>query len=157
MKLRNYGAAVLAEIRAHLEAHPRLEFPDVQFATDGHSGRTRGEVRMGSAGESLRLHREGRRLDEIARMRQLAVSTIAAHLAEAAQTGEVLDWSQFFSAEQAAELRPHFEKHGGAALSPIYEALGSRVDYATLRLFRAAWETGQLSAAFPAIVERRAR
>ncbi|HAB15882.1 MAG TPA: DNA helicase RecQ [Verrucomicrobiota bacterium] len=147
MKLRNYGAAVLAEVRTHLESNPRQQFPDVQFTSDrGPSGKTRGELLTGSVAESLRLHREGHDVAAVARMRQLAVSTIGTHLADAAQAGEALEWSRFFTDSQVAEMRPHFEKFGGTALSPIFEALGGKYDYGILKLFRAAWQSGQLGA-----------
>ncbi|MBX3731955.1 MAG: DNA helicase RecQ [Verrucomicrobiae bacterium] len=137
-KLRNYGAPFLEEIRAHVQANPRQIFADDPGLVSPVAARkTRGELLTGTVLESVRLFREGNDLAAIARVRGLTPGTVSGHLASAIEAGERLDPSHAFSGAEAATLQSAFEKAGWATLSGAHEALGGRVDYATLRLFRA--------------------
>jgi ATP-dependent DNA helicase RecQ len=139
-KLRAYGPAFLAAVRAYLEANPRQMFADEWTATPElmpSAAKTRGELLTGTVRESVRLLEAGCDLATIARLRSLSEDTIATHLANALEAGLPLDLSRFFTPPEAAEMEAAFAQSEGTFLSPVHEALGGRYDYWKLRLFRA--------------------
>jgi hypothetical protein len=92
----------------------------------------------GTALETLRLHRQGLSVEQIATQRGLVTSTIHNHLAQAIQHGELqADPRDYYTAEQEAELRAAAAEHGFESLGKLKEALGNRYDYPTLHYFRA--------------------
>src|SRR5208283_1071916 len=77
-KLREFGAIFLAEIAAHLATNPRQIFAEDSFAVPAPAP---GRAALGdTARETLRRFRAGASVEEIAARRQLATSTIYAHL-----------------------------------------------------------------------------
>ncbi len=153
IKLRNYGAAVIDVVRAHLENHERQAFDEAPPQRPPPVEKSRGERLTSSVCETLRMLREGMTLSSVAQSRGLADTTVASHLASAIEAGERLDWSPFFSAAEAAEMKQAFERSGGMSLSPVFESLGGRFSYGQLRLFRAFWQAGQLGSTPPGMVE----
>jgi len=146
MKLRNYGSAVLSTIRTYLRSQARQEFTDAPAGGE-RVQKTRGELLNVSVLETLRMFREGMDLEAIARSRGLASSTIVGHVCSAVEAGERPDWARIFSAAEAAEMRRTFEQLPGASLTPVHEALGGRMSFEQLRLFRTLWQAGQLGPA----------
>jgi ATP-dependent DNA helicase RecQ len=140
-KLREFGAAFLAEIAAHLQTHPRQIFAEDSFtpARPGPGGAGLGDT----AGESLRLYRAGLSVEQIARQRLLTPRTVFGHLADALRAGEPLDLSPFFTPEQKREVAAAFDKLGFASLADVFDSLGGRYDYDRLRLARAAIQAKQ--------------
>jgi ATP-dependent DNA helicase RecQ len=86
---------------------------------------------------TLERYKSGVSIDQIAKERGLAASTVESHLAKAVEGGEKLDPRAFYSADEEAEMRIAFEGHEGLALKPVFEKLGERVSYGSLRLFQA--------------------
>lgn len=137
-KLRNYGAPFLEEIRAHLKANPRQIFADDPGLVSPMVARkSRGELLTETVRESLRRFRAGETLDAIAKARGLTPGTVSGHLAGALEAGEALDPGQVFTAAESAAMHGAFEKAGWATLSGAHGVLGGRVDYGSLRLYRA--------------------
>src|SRR5437870_10001453 len=84
-KVHEFGAALLAEIAAHLQTNPRQIFADDSFETPAP---VPGRARLGdTARQSLRRFRAGESVDQIASPRLLPTSTIYGHLAEALEAG----------------------------------------------------------------------
>src|SRR5207249_1833523 len=135
-KVHEFGAALLAEIGAHLQTNPRQIFADDSFDTPAPMP---GRARLGdTARQSLRRFRAGESVDQIASARLLATSTIYGHLAEALEAGEPFDLTQFLTLEEQREITAVFRKLGSVSLTPVFQALGQRYDYGKLRLLRAA-------------------
>ena len=135
-KLREFGAAFLAEIAAHLQTNPRQIFADDSFSQ---TGTIPGRARLaGTARETLRRFRAGESVEQIATQRLLATSTIYGHLADAILAGEKVDVNQFLTREEQREIASAFAKSGFTTLSPVFASLGGRFDYGRLKLVRAA-------------------
>lgn len=135
-KLREFGAVFLAEIAAHLHAHPRQWFADTAPATP--PAPLPGRARLGDTiRETLRRFRAGGSVDQIAAQRGLTLGTIYSHLNEAILAGEEIDLGRFFTVEEQQEVWETFQKSGLDSLTSLFEALGGRYDYGRLRLFRA--------------------
>ncbi len=136
-KLREFGGLFLGEIAAYLQTHPRQIFADDSFTSPAAAPPPR--QRPGdSARETLRRFRAGQAVEQIARERGMTTNTIYGHLAEAVAQGEPVDLQQFFSLPEISEVASAFGRAGGESLGPVFEALGGRIDYGRLRLFRAA-------------------
>ncbi|MEN9677096.1 MAG: hypothetical protein RIS76_2992 [Verrucomicrobiota bacterium] len=141
-KLRNYGDPFLEEIRAHVRANPRQMFSDDPgLVAPTVARKSRGELLTETVMESVRMFRSGHDLDSIAQSRKITPGTVSGHLATAMEAGERLDPTHAFSPAESAEIQAAFEKAGWATLSGAHEALGGRVDYAKLRLYRAFQHT----------------
>jgi ATP-dependent DNA helicase RecQ len=137
-KLKEFGSAFLGEIVAHLQSSPRQIFAEDSFAAP-----VSGRSRLGTAArETLRRFRAGESIEGIAQARNVAVSTIYGHLADALQAGEQIDLGQFLTPEQQREIAAAFDQTGSKALSPVFDLLGGRYDYGRLKLVRAAQMRG---------------
>jgi ATP-dependent DNA helicase RecQ len=135
-KLRDFGAVFMAEIATYLKTNPRQIFADDSFVEAAPiPGRT---VLGDSARETLRRFRAGQTVEQIAAERGLVASTIYGHLADALLAGEMIELSQFLTAEEQGEITAAFRKAGSVNLSPVFELLGGRYDYGRLKLVRAA-------------------
>jgi ATP-dependent DNA helicase RecQ len=122
-KLAQYGQAFIDEILAH----PPPERLDSSLSD--------------TVNATLHLHRQGLDPEAIARRRELKVSTVYTHLAEAVQAGLVevrevvpLGDADYKRIVEAMELLGTCEQ---GALSPVFEALDQRYDYGILRCVRA--------------------
>ena len=80
-KLRKYGVAFLNEIYEFGKAHP-TQFPGITYRI------------------TERLYRDGKKIKEIARERELSPNTISSHLAKLYEEGEDIDLSEHISAEE---------------------------------------------------------
>jgi len=137
-KLKAYGRAFMEEIAAHLRVNARQMFADDSFAPAlPPPGKSRGELLTETVRETMRLHREGLTLAEIARARGVMEGTASGHLASAMEAGETLDPRRFFTEAEEQEMQAAFEQAGWGMLSGAHAALGGKYDYSRLRLFRA--------------------
>ena len=139
-KLERYGRAFAAIIREHLGA-PARDAPDVEPVDAGPPDDAPADAPEtfglnATARQTLALLNEGLPLAEIAARRGLKESTIAGHVADAVAEGlitarEVLPLTD----AQLSEIEAAFDRHRdrGQALKPVFDALGGRYDYGTLR------------------------
>jgi ATP-dependent DNA helicase RecQ len=135
-KLREFGAAFLAAIAEHLSTNARQIFADDSFAP---SSSFPARALLGNtARESLRRFQAGETVDRIAASRGLSPGTIYGHLADAMLAGEPITLEQFLDPREQSEITSAFQRHGFAALSPVFQDLGGRFDYGRLKLMRAA-------------------
>ncbi len=133
-KLREFGAAFLAEIAAHLSANPRQIFADDSFtAPPSAKPRLNDTTRV-----TLQAFRSGQTVTEIAAARGMAESTIYGHLATALEAGERFDWERIVSPEQQRQIEVAFARFGPSNLGGAREFLGEGFEYGQLRLYRAA-------------------
>jgi ATP-dependent DNA helicase RecQ len=133
-KLREFGAAFLGEIAAHLQTNARQIFADDSFESP--PARPARATVGDSARETLRRFRAGQSVEAIARERELVTGTVYGHLNEVVLAGETLDVDAVFSAAEQAELDAAFASFGFGNLPGVQEALGQRFNGGALRLFR---------------------
>ncbi len=91
-----------------------------------------------TARRTLELYRVGTSLDEIARQRDLAPSTVEGHLADAIEAGEEIDLDALVSPARRAAIEAAIAEVGDETLSPIREHLGDDYRYGEIRFVRAA-------------------
>jgi ATP-dependent DNA helicase RecQ len=102
----------------------------------------RGNVAATSAGPptrqvTLEMYNAGKSVEEIARERNLKVSTIINHLAELIETGQTIDVEELIHAEHYDAIASALQRVGGVALKPVKEWLGDDYSYEEIRLVRA--------------------
>lgn len=83
--------------------------------------------------ESLRMFREGKTVAEIARNRDLAISTIENHLTFFITAGEV-KVTDLVSKEKISRILEAIRKHGNIALKPLKDELGDNYSYGEIRV-----------------------
>ena len=86
--------------------------------------------------QSLALLQAGKSIKQIAKLRDLKVSTIINHLEKAQDEGEQFDISKELKGIELKEIFTQFKHKGFAKLSPIHKALKAKYDFETLRLAR---------------------
>ena len=87
--------------------------------------------------QTLDLVREGLKVEEIARARQLSVKTINGHFINLIKSEEI-ELSNVMSKERIRELEEFFEDYTENSLTPLKEKLGDKVSWEELKLFRAS-------------------
>jgi ATP-dependent DNA helicase RecQ len=132
-KLADFGTLFLAEIADYLREHPRREFASPDHGADR---RPRAARLNDSALATLNLFRAGQSVADIAAQRALVPGTIYGHLAAAVEVGEKIELTELLTAEELEQVRVAFTRYGAANIAGVHEALGGRIDYGLLRLYR---------------------
>jgi ATP-dependent DNA helicase RecQ len=137
-KLREFGAAFLAEVAAHLKNNPRQIFADDSFVAPPPKPHLTDTIAL-----TLQRFRAGKTPLEISEERKLASGTIHGHLASAIEAGETVDWTRLVSEEARREIEAAFAKTGLGNLAGARELLGEKFDYGRLRIVRALMNAGR--------------
>jgi ATP-dependent DNA helicase RecQ len=85
--------------------------------------------------ETYELVKKGIWVDDIAKMRNMAVATIYSHLAKLMQEGKPIDFKTYVSDEEFEKIKavlPQFDDT--STLKPIYEALNGEIEYGIIRM-----------------------
>jgi ATP-dependent DNA helicase RecQ len=131
-KLAEFGAVFMAEISAHVSSAGKQVFDREAPAY------VVGRAAVGvSARESLTRYRAGEDAAEIAASRRLAVSTVLAHLAIAAESGEEVELGRLITPEEEQQIAGAFATLGWANVAGVRELLNGAYDYSLLKLYRA--------------------
>jgi hypothetical protein len=86
-----------------------------------------------SKNESLEFYKQGMKVPEIAKQRDMAVTTIETHLSEFVQSGEV-NVFDFVSKNELEKVKVAMAKIGDERLTPLINELGSAFNYGKLRM-----------------------
>jgi RecQ family ATP-dependent DNA helicase len=137
-KLEQFGQQFLNEIARYASTHG---WPSVPTATAVATAVAPPTPRRRSLSESItastKLLESKHTLEEIARLRSLAIGTIMQHLETALQSGQPLDFSHIsFDAQRLKTIEDAFKKVGISALAPVRSRLGESYGYDELRLAR---------------------
>nr|WP_269634987.1 helix-turn-helix domain-containing protein [Pelobacter propionicus] len=90
--------------------------------------------------QTYRLYRQGHGLPQLASMRGLKETTVAAHLEELSDAGAEIDLRRFVSPEKQSLIEARLEQVGPFSLSLLKEGLPDDIGYTELRLMRGAWK-----------------
>lgn len=83
--------------------------------------------------ESFKLYKEGKRVEEIAKERNLTQQTIEGHLAHYVSSGEI-NINELVSREKVLLIEPIAKTFSGKSLTPIKEKLGRDVSFGEIKL-----------------------
>ncbi len=87
---------------------------------------------------TISLFNQGRTVADIASIRQLALTTVEGHLAEAIELGEQVPLARLVSEDKRRAIEKAMAELGTIPLKPIMERLRDGYTYGELRLVRAA-------------------
>jgi ATP-dependent DNA helicase RecQ len=119
LKAKKYGAQIL-------DALKRFDA--------GERAKPRPEATLNPAAETMRLLREGKSLEEIARLRGRQLSTIASTVADLVERGFVEYQAAWVTPERRAQIEAACAAHGMVALRPVKDALPSDFTWEEIRL-----------------------
>ena len=147
-KLADFGPAFMPAIASWLAGHDPLPFPQDEAAPKP-APKMKSEGALNpSVLETLRLFHSGKSLQEIIALRNLSPSTIAHHFASAIVCGEIKAVPyDFYSSEDEQLMDQAAAEHGYERLAPLHEALGGRIPYDKLHLYRAFRQRAQAASA----------
>jgi hypothetical protein len=97
--------------------------------------------------ETYKLFKDGKRLEEIAKERNLTTSTIEGHLAHYVQLG-ILHVNELVAKEKFVLIEPVIQTFEGGSITPLKEQLGESVSYGEIRLVL-AWKEFEKSKVTP--------
>lgn len=139
-KLNRYGKEFIREIADYLSEHPDIIPPLAKVGERGFSGEvsSRREKKTGeTVEETYRFLQKGMSMEEIARERNLAQSTIAAHIEKLIQKGRDIDIDRFVEPAKRRKIEALFLASQLAALGPVVENGNGEITYEEARIVRA--------------------
>jgi ATP-dependent DNA helicase RecQ len=147
-KLERYGEYFIGEIQTYLNDNPGIISTDKQSANEAmkipyHPPLEKGRKRDFKTKESstiektYELYKKGLSLKDIARIRNLTVSTIAGHLERLIQNGYDIDIDRFVDRLKGQKIEELFLKLQQLNLNPVIKHFNGTVSYEEARLVRA--------------------
>ncbi|MDQ6595947.1 DNA helicase RecQ [Bacillus salipaludis] len=127
MKLQKYGLDFIQAIREFCEMNPEYQS---ELTTEAKPAKKSLKKTLGDSHlETLKLHQNNLSLKEIAKQRDLSISTIENHLIQCAQQGLGVEFSTIIPPEYVPLLEKAVEEAGRERLKPIKELLPDEVSY----------------------------
>ncbi len=135
-KIEQFGADIIEMIRDYCDEN---EINRGEIPLKGVPEKNKGS-KPDTKKVSLEMFRSGKTIEQIAKGRGLAETTISGHLAHFVKEGE-LDVLQFISKEKLDEIIGYFKNTDNKNLTPAREALGEGFSYGDLRMGLSYWES----------------
>ncbi len=121
LKMQNYGYQFIRTI--------------IDFSAEKTKKKRTSKNKGNTHKETLILYKEGLSIEEIARKRKLAASTIFSHIMKLYQDGEAIDLKQFVAIEDINAIKKAKEKlNNPEGLKPYFEYFEEAIDYNTIRI-----------------------
>lgn len=132
-RFERYGAEFLQEIQRFVEKTPLQP-----IVTSLHTGRLSKEPtpeKKASHLVSYELYQKGKSIEEIAKIRQLSISTIQDHLLRADSEGYHVSWMDFLTPERIKQIENVTKNMEVTKLRTVKEALPEEVTYFEIKAF----------------------
>ncbi|MGG1396657.1 DNA helicase RecQ [Bacillus salipaludis] len=127
MKLQKYGLDFIQAIREFCEMNPDYQS---ELTTEAKPAKKSHKKTVGDSHlETLKLHQNNLSLKEIAKQRDLSISTIENHLIQCAQQGLGVDFSTIIPSDYIPVLEKAVAEAGRERLKPIKELLPDEISY----------------------------
>ncbi|MDR7002652.1 DNA helicase RecQ [Neobacillus niacini] len=127
MKLQKYGLDFIQAIREFCEANPEYQS---ELTTEAQPAKKPAKKPVGDSHlETLNLYQNNLSIKEIAKQRDLSLSTVENHLIQCAQQGLGVDFSTIIPSEYIPLLEKAVAEAGRERLKPIKELLPEEVSY----------------------------
>lgn len=139
-KLNRYGNLFIGKIAEYMGENPHIVPPLAKGGEGGFSGEVsrRIEKKTGeTVEETYKLVKNGLSLEEVAKERNLAPSTIAAHIEKLIQKGKNIDIDRFVEPAKRRKIEELFLASQLAALGPVVENGNGEITYEEARIVRA--------------------
>jgi len=143
-EIDNYKVAKIASIQQERRSNPSLLTMDddddedfIPILKAKKEPKAKKEKKISTYDQTLVLFQEGKSIEEIAAIRQLAPNTIMGHFANLIQA-EKMELEHVMSVERIGELEGVFSTHEASTMTEWKELLGDSVSYGEIRIFQAA-------------------
>lgn len=130
VRVNRYGDAIIDIIKSYCKKNNLESNQNSNFETPKKSN---SQKKGKSQKLSLEMFKLGLNIENIARERDLAVSTVTGHLAQFVLEG-ILDVKKIVSEEKYNEIMPHIQKGGFEGLSELSNKLNNKYSYSELKL-----------------------
>ena len=146
-KLEDFGAKFMDAIVKFLRENPRQVFADsLEPAAAPPRAMKPNAPNPNALNDtthmSWRMFTTGKDIAAIAKERSLSEGTIGGHLAMAIESGLAVDITRIVTAAELDRIRPLLAAHGTASMKPIFDELGSTIDYGRIRIACAILQRG---------------
>jgi ATP-dependent DNA helicase RecQ len=143
VKASEFGPTFISEIGAYVRETGAETFGPMAPPTTPRARPRAGE----SAKETVRLFAEGHTLEAISAQRQLALMTVADHLAQAIEAGEQVDVTTLVTPEHRVAIEAAFALIGTERLTPVRDHLGDAYSFEELKVVRATMRVAKAATA----------
>lgn len=132
-KLKKYGLEFIQAIQEFCEENPDYQSEQTQEKVK--PKKTAKKAAGDSHQETLKLYQSNLSIEEIAKQRELALSTVENHLLQCAQQGMIKDFERLIPAEFIPLLENAINEAGRDRLKPIKELLPEEVSYFMVKIY----------------------
>lgn len=135
-KLERYGEDFIREIRGYLEENPGISAPD-RDEGPGTVDNTQQKKKGDTVVVTYEFFRGGMSLDDIAKLRGLSPSTIAAHVERLIQDGRDIDLDRLVDPAKREKIEDFFRSTKDWGLNRVVEYFSGTVSFEEARISRA--------------------
>ncbi len=135
-KLERYGGDFIREIKNYVNDNPGISIMGGQ-PPSSNAGLLHKKKKGRTVEETYELYKKGLSLENIAKLRNLALTTIAGHLEWLIQKGRDIDIERFVDRAKRHKIEELFLKLNQWNLNPIIQHFNGTVTYEEARLVRA--------------------
>ncbi len=135
-KREKFGGQFLKLINEFLEDNPGIEAAKPEAGEIIKKRRSSKRSRGDSLEATRQLLTRNLSIEEIARKRELKMSTIASHIGDLLSRGETIDIDIYIAPEKQAEIEKKFMELKTGRLSTVYNAFNGKVPYEELHIMR---------------------
>ncbi len=138
-KLERYGEDFIREIKKYRSDNPGIPVPEGRTAdfVYPYADRPKTKKKGETVEETYEFFKKGLSPEDIAKLRNLAPSTIASHLEQLIRDGQDIDIDRLVDPAKRREIEEFFLSLGQWALGPVIEHFNGAVSYEEARLVRA--------------------
>lgn len=133
VKLERYGEYFIEAIKNYVDENNIQIVNDISVETIEKKKRKSPETINDTKMESYRLYKSGMGIDEIAKARGFAPSTVEGHLLSCLQNGLEIDSSFFVNDDEKRQIMDAIKLCGSERLKPIKDALPDEISYGAIR------------------------
>jgi ATP-dependent DNA helicase RecQ len=137
VKLERYGEDFIREIKIYLDENPGISIQEREFRDPGRAVLTQKKKRGETVEETYEFFKGGMSIEDIAKLRSLAPSTIASHMERLILEGRDIDMDRLVDPERRLKIEEFFQSVEGWNLNPVVEHFMGTVSYEDARLVRA--------------------
>ncbi len=139
-KVDKYGDRFLSVLVEYCTVHGLSSLVHIKTPKKERKAKDEVKPRVDTKDVSYQLYKEGNTIADIAKIRNLSISTIEGHMAFYVEKG-IIPVSELVKTEKIVLIEPHLKEFEGP-LTPLVQKLDNKVSYGELRLVIAAkeWE-----------------
>jgi ATP-dependent DNA helicase RecQ len=137
VKLERYGEDFIREIKIYLDENPGITIQEGESMDSCPAALTQKKKKGETVEETYEFFKGGMSIEDIAKLRSLAPSTIASHMERLILEGRDIDMDRLVDPERRLKIEEFFLSIEGSNLNPVVEHFMGTVSYEEARLVRA--------------------